>query len=99
MLAMKQLLKSHKFDQKRDNLHLSQSRSAKDLPTRASMTLEDYGTAIRNKQWQRLLPKSTAIWRAPRIHEEGGLGTEGWLGLMIFLGVVLGLLYARAVLP
>ena len=31
--------------------------------------------------------------------ERGGLGTEGWLGVMIFLGIVLGLVYARLTLP
>jgi hypothetical protein len=62
------------------------------------LSLDDYAKAIKSRQWQRLLPKSTALWRAPRKHEEGGLGTEGWLGVMVFLGVVLGVLYARAVL-
>jgi hypothetical protein len=35
----------------------------------------------------------------PRTREDGGLGTEGWLGLMIFLGIALGLVYARLTLP
>jgi hypothetical protein len=49
--------------------------------------------------WSRLFPRSTAMWRSPRPREERGLGTEGWLGVMVFLGIALGLLYARITLP
>jgi hypothetical protein len=31
--------------------------------------------------------------------EPRGLGTEGWLGVMVFFGIVLGVLYARLALP
>jgi hypothetical protein len=62
------------------------------------VSLNDVATAIKGRQWQRLLPKSTALWRAPPEREECGLGTEGWLGVMVFLGVMLGLVYARIVL-
>jgi hypothetical protein len=50
-------------------------------------------------KWQRLFPKSTALWRAPRPREDHRLSTEEWAGLMMFLGAVLGLLYARWTLP
>jgi hypothetical protein len=50
-------------------------------------------------KWQRHFPKSAALWREPRAREDCSLGAEGWLGLMVFLGVALGLLYAHWNLP
>jgi hypothetical protein len=78
---------------------LSRLPSASSRSTPALMSVSDVYKAIRSRQWQRLFPKATAAWNAPRQREEGGLGIEGWLGLMTFLGVVLGLLYARLTLP
>jgi hypothetical protein len=96
---MKQSPKSRKSGQTPNTSRLSQSRGAKHSPKEALLSFEDFSTAIRRRQWSRLLPKSTAVWRTPRATEVGGLGTEAWLGIMTFLGVVLGLVYARLTLP
>jgi hypothetical protein len=50
-------------------------------------------------KWERLFPKTAALWRSPRPREDRKLSTEQWVGLMIFLGAALALLYAGWTLP
>jgi hypothetical protein len=89
----------HKSDRKRDSRRLEASQDERECWLMSLCSAMDSSKPKEGTRLQHLLPKSTALWRAPRQREECGLGTEGWLGLMIFLGIVLGLVYARLTLP
>jgi hypothetical protein len=60
---------------------------------------EGYAEGKAQTKLRRLQSAHKATRSRPAPTEERGLGIEGWLGLMVFLGVVGGLAYARAVLP
>ena len=99
VLEMKLLPQSRKPDHRPDSSRSAELRFGRIRLQLFLCSSMDSSKSTEDTIWQRLLPKSTALWRQPRTREDRGLGAEGWLGLMIFLGIVLGLVYARLTLP
>ena len=77
-------LKSRKGDQKQDSQRSEASLSEIRRSKRRARPGQDC---------------SSPSARESKSSEGRGLGVEGWLGLMVFLGIVLGLVYARLTLP
>ena len=90
---------SPKFGQRLSKGRSEASQSEKPHSTESARHAEDCAAA--KEQTKSTNRQTTSIGGKPSLaaKEERGLGTEGWLGLMIFLGVVLGLVYARLTLP
>jgi hypothetical protein len=96
MLENELLQKFRKFDQSPSRRRLSLSRGAKRLPKTSEQPSKDSASP---KLRVRKKSTPTPTMPPPQFSEERGLGTEGWLGVMVFLGVILGVIYARLALP
>jgi hypothetical protein len=99
MQEMKLSQKSRSNDHKPDSRRSGASRPGKHRSTVNAQRSEDAAEAIVIAKGNCQQSPSRPEPPSPESKEEHRLGTEGWLGLMIFLGVVLGLVYARLTLP